>query len=466
MTRFRFILLCLVAAASGTVLAQIYDKNDSTGALTDDTPRFVRVALEADDIPMDVSVIEQQEVPRVTSYADVLDNVTPAVVSVYTARMVRNFRRGDPMEELFRRFYGLPPRQNQPEAEERLVPGGAGSGVIVSEDGYILTNAHVVTDPRGGPAAQILVRLGDDEHEHAAELVGYDEQTDVAVLKIEAEGLPFARMADSDNLRVGDIVFAIGNPLGVGKTVTMGIVSGRLVGINTAILSGTGGNIGIGFAIPSRMARSILFDLQEDGTVQRGFLGVSIADMNADLADAFGIDSTRGALVQYVEPGLPADRAGIVRGDIITWVDDETIADAAELRLTISQRRPGEDASVTVLRDGSEQTFTVTLGNLSDPFGTASVTDERVLDGITLERLSSDLRQRFRLPGDLDGVLVAQVEPDSPHRDTLEPGMVLMEVNDRIVQSPADVTAALLEGVNKLWVYQEGGRGYLALRVE
>ena len=296
------------------------------------------------EIELDSTPITGTPSSSVVSYADVLEGATPAVVAVYTARVVRVAqRRSDPREEMLRRFFGLPPSSggnySEEDVEERRIPAGVGSGVIVSKDGYILTNNHVITNERGSEVDEILVQLADDR-EFPAEIVGRDPKTDLAVLKIEQNELPYITMADSDNLRVGDVVFAVGNPLGVGQTVTMGIVSatgrsglhllgeqayenfiqtdasinqgnsggalidaaGRLVGINTAILSQSGGNIGIGFAIPSTLARNIMVNLLDDGTIRRGFLGVSIKDLDSDIAEAFGLEDTQGALIQSVEP--------------------------------------------------------------------------------------------------------------------------------------------------------------------
>lgn len=447
--------------------------------------------------PLDDTAIERQGAPVVTSYADVVDTASEAVVSVYTSRIVSVMRGGmNPREEMLRRFFGMPtpPRERgAPETEERRVPNGFGSGVIVSPDGYILTNNHVVTDDRGTEADEIIVRLNEEEYD--AVLVGRDARTDIAVLKIEVDDpLPALTMADSKNLRVGDLVFAIGNPLRVGKTVTMGIVSamgrtvgllgndgyeafiqtdasinpgnsggalvdasGRLVGINTAILSGSGGNIGIGFAVPTALAHNVLVNLVERGTVPRGFLGVSISDLDLDMAEAFQLPSADGALIENVSAGSPADRAGLTRGDVIVTVGGQPIASVTELRLTISQMVPGTETEIGYYRDGERKTVAVELGSLDEPAA--------VLEGVLLSELTPQLREETNIPEEIEGVIVTDVDVASPFARTLVEGMVLVEVNGEQVRTVDEVGSALRSGVNRLWVYARGSTGYVALRV-
>ncbi|MEX0325604.1 MAG: Do family serine endopeptidase [Puniceicoccaceae bacterium] len=463
--------------------------------------------LGEDSFPMDTSPVEDGTLPNIASYADTLDPARSAVVSVTTASIVEIMRnRGrSPMEEFLRRYYGLPedPRRQQQDGErrEQRVPNGLGSGVIISEDGYILTNNHVVSDNSGEPADEITVHL-DDGREVEATLVGRDERTDVALLKIEESGLPFITMADSNQLRVGDIVFAIGNPLGVGQTSTMGIVSatgrtnlgllgnqgyenfiqtdaainrgnsggalvdakGRLVGINTAIFSQTGGNIGIGFAIPSRLARTVVLELIDNGRVRRGYLGVSISDLNLDMAEAFGLESTEGALVEAVQESTPAARAGMERGDIITHIEGEVVESVADLRLKVASMRPGTEIEVLILRNGEEEKLVVTLGSLDDP--TAVVTGEdSPLDGVGLEPLTPASAEEWNVEEE-SGIIVTEVNPRSPFAQVLASGMVILEVNDEAVSTIGELNANLRPGrVNKLWVSFRGNRGYLALRI-
>ena len=354
--------------------------------------------------PLDSEPVNRKRQDRVVSFADVLEEVTPAVVGVHSSRLtpVDPNERIHPLEQMLRRYYGLPPPvvprvdQAEEEAEERMRPEGMGSGIIVSSDGYILTNHHVITDSHGNKADQIEIKLPDGR-KFLAELVGSDGKTDVAVLKVEAKNLPFLSMADSDHLKVGDIVFAVGNPLEVGLTVTMGIVSatgrsdlnllglqagyqgyedfiqtdapinpgdsggalvdteGRLIGVNAAILSRTGGSIGIGFAIPIKMVRDVMLSLIETGAVQRGFLGLSISDLDPDLAEAFGVENANGALVEQVEEELPAAIAGIKRGDVIVALGKKKVSSASELRLAIASTLPGSTVTIKIIRKGETE---------------------------------------------------------------------------------------------------------------
>ncbi|MGC9452028.1 MAG: Do family serine endopeptidase [Oceanipulchritudo sp.] len=493
----RVLGLCLVLTLGTACQAQEQEQE----------PVPERPVLEEDAFSFDTTPLAKGSSPLISSYADMLEPARSAVVSVTTASIVEIMRnRGrSPMEEFLRRYYGIPdnrPSQpSEPETLERRIPNGLGSGVIISADGYILTNNHVVSDNTGEPADEINVHLNDGSQVDAR-LVGRDERTDVALLKIEREDLPFIKMADSNNLRVGDVVFAIGNPLGVGQTSTMGIVSatkrtnlgllgnegyenfiqtdaainrgnsggalvdamGRLVGINTAIFSQTGGNIGIGFAIPSRLARTVVMELIENGRVRRGYLGVSISDLNPDLAEAFGLEVNSGALIEQVQEDTPADRAGMRRGDVIHKIDGEVVESVADLRLRIASIRPGSEVEVTVLREGGEEALMVTLGSLDDPTAVVMAEDSP-LDGIGLEPVTPAAREQWEVDVE-EGVLVNEVNARSPYASVLVPGMVILEVNDTKVTSVGELANALHSGrVNKLWVLYRGNRGYLALRV-
>jgi len=460
---------------------------------------------------MDRTAVDDGSVPYITSYAKVLEPARSAVVSVTTASIVEIMRnRGrSPIEEFLRRYYGMPDDQNhqmppgqEGQTYERRVPYGLGSGVIISEDGYILTNNHVISDDSGEPADEITIHLNDGSQEEA-KLIGRDERTDVALLKIERDGLPSIAIADSNMLEVGDIVFAIGNPLGVGQTSTMGIVSatkrtnlgllgnqgyenfiqtdaainrgnsggalvdakGRLVGINTAIFSQTGGSIGIGFAIPSRLARTVVMELIEFGKVRRGYLGVSISDLNPDMAEAFGLEIAKGALVETVQDGTPAAKAGMQRGDVIRSIDGQEVESVSDLRLAVASMAPGTLINVVIMRDGEQKELEVTLGSLDDP--SAVVTSEdSPLDGIGLEPVTPTVKDQWNL--DLDeGILVTEVNPRSPYAKVLAPGMIILEINDQPVTTIGQLNEHLHRGrVNKLWVSYRGNNGFLALRIE
>jgi len=329
------------------------------------------------------------------SYADMLANAQQSVVSVYTADVVRVIRNqyGNSRDEMLRRYYNLPSRNQR--VEERKVQQGVGSGVIISENGYILTNDHVIRDKQGKSADEVLVRLHDGA-EYKATIIGRDPRSDLAVLKVDATDLPFATVADSEKARVGDVVFAIGNPMGVGMTVTSGIISatgrsigiygengiesfiqtdasinpgnsggalvdhqGRLIGINSAILSKTGSNIGIGFAIPSKLFVDISSELIEHGRMQRGALGVRIAPLNAELSKALKVD--HGILIVETIEGYGAKDAGLQPGDVIVEIDGNTINKMKDLNIAITSKPRGEALDVTIIRDGKPMKTRVQL---------------------------------------------------------------------------------------------------------
>ncbi|MEM8866650.1 MAG: Do family serine endopeptidase [Verrucomicrobiota bacterium] len=459
-------------------------------------------------LELDLKPIAAAKGQPAVSYADILERATPSVVAVYTSRFVKisNTRGQQNIPEIFRQF-GLPvpnvEPQPEPSTRERKLQIGAGSGVIVSKDGYVLTNHHVIVDERGGMVDEIRVRLGDGA-EYVAELIGSDQKTDVAVLKIEAEeALHAITIADSSNLRVGDIVFAIGNPLSVGLTATQGIVSatgrnslgilgngsyedfiqtdasinlgnsggalidawGRLIGINTAIVSGTGGSIGIGFAIPMNLVRNVMTNLIESGEVPRGLLGLFPENLTQELAEAFGLESTKGALVNQVQPGSPAEQGGIKHGDIIVQIDDVEIVSAPQLRLTVSQMIPGREVEVMLIRNGEMKTVTVVLGSLSGKVASSSLR-QNILEGVELKSLSDSLRAELSLPDEVDGVVISEVAEDSPYFGKLARPMLVLEVNGRETTTPEDVKASLIEGQNRLYVWAAGRAGFVIVNIE
>ena len=446
-----------------------------------------RFTLKLDETPLPPT-----DPPRVTGYADVLSKATPAVVGVYTAQVVRRSfpNASNPLEDFLRRYYGLSRGVEPSRVEEQKVPSGMGSGVIIAPEGYAITNAHVITDQRTGkPVDEVSVKLS-DKREFPAEIVGFDKATDIAVLKINAsEALPSITLADSAKLRVGDIVFAAGNPLGVGLTVTMGIVSatgrtdlgilkdpgayenfiqtdaainqgnsggalidakGRLVGINTAIYSRTGGSIGIGFAIPVNLARSVMTGLIEKGGVQRGFLGVQLEDLPAD----------EGARTTGVVKGSPADRAGIQSNDIIVEAAGKEIASVAELRLAISQTPPGASVPLIIIRDSNRKKLRVTLGSLDDTLrpGIGGL----VVPGVTLAPLDGDLRRRFDIPNTVAGLVVTE---SSGEEQTIRKGVVIVEINGQGVHDEKDARANLRRGLNRFYVWFKGRYNFLPYRI-
>jgi len=327
----------------------------------------------------------------VGSYADVVSRVSPAVITIHSEMRVREAQQYPFMDDpMFRQFFGDRAPQQVPEQRR----SGLGSGVIISTDGYILTNHHVVDG-----AEQIKVDLNDNRTLDA-KVVGSDPPSDLAVLKIDASNLPVLALGDSDKVRVGDVVLAIGNPLGIGQTVTMGIISAKgrqtgmssgsfedflqtdapinqgnsggalvstnseLVGINSQILSPSGGSIGIGFAIPSNMARTITDTLVKTGKVRRGQLGITVVKLNSEPAKELGIKETKGIGVAQVQPGSAADRAGLRKGDVITSFNGVEMTDPNVFRNLVASTAPGTDVSLTVIRDGREQQIRAKLGEL------------------------------------------------------------------------------------------------------
>jgi serine protease Do len=373
------------------------------------------------DVKYDASPVNEGAGRLVTSYADVVEPVQKAVVSVYSTKIVRErLRVADPF---LRQFFGDRERERRED--------GLGSGVIVSTNGYILTNNHVVAG-----ADELKVALTDGR-EFVAKVIGTDEKSDVAVIKIDVENLPVATLADSDKLRVGDVVFAVGNPLGVGQTVTMGIVSatgrnnlgilsneqgvgyenfiqtdaainqgnsggalidakGRLVGINTAIISPSRGNIGIGFSIPVNQAAAVMNSLVATGKVQRGYLGVAGQNLEPKLAESLGLPAnTKGVAVSDVVKDSPAAKAGLKRSDIIVKINGRVVDSQFALRLIVSQIMPDTEISVTVLRDGKERVLKVKLGSLDEQAGATG----EFIPGVTVKAIDEELRNdRARAP--------------------------------------------------------------------
>jgi len=399
-----------------------------------------------------------------TTFAPVVNKVSPSVVSVHTAKTVR-IPRG------LRDFFGMPGPGAGRERER-----GLGSGVIVSEDGYILTNRHVIE-----AADEISVTLSDNK-EFKAKKIGADPGTDIAVLKIDAKGLPVLPFADSDKAHVGDVVLAVGNPFGLTQTVTMGIISGmgrggmgivdyenfiqtdasinpgnsggalvdmwgRLLGINTAIFSRSGGNQGIGFAVPSDLAMEIFKSIRQNGRVIRGYLGTVIQPVTPELATAFNLKETTGALVSDVAPGSPAEKAGIQHGDVITMLDGKKVEGPRELRLMIGIMPPGQKTVLKLLRNGQEKEVTAELGELPQKESAISSNEEAtptpsILEGMRVVDLDDQARQALQTPKGLQGAVIAEIDPDSAaYQAGLRQGFVIMEIDRKPVKNAADAMA-------------------------
>ena len=454
--------------------------------------------------PVDESPLPR-EVGSHSSFAPVVKKVAPGVVKVFTTTKLHNTAFNgapDGMNDLMRRFFGDPFQGRNPRREFGVPrQQGIGSGVIATRDGYILTNNHVVDG-----ADEVKVGL-QDGREFTAKVVGRDPKTDVAVIKIDAKDLPAVPMADSDKVEVGDVVLAVGNPFGIGQTVTTGIVSatgrggaigldyedfiqtdaainpgnsggalvdaeGRLIGINTAILSRSGGNQGIGFAIPVNIARDVMGSLVKDGHVTRGYLGVMIQDVNPALEKEFKLKSTEGALVGDVTPKSPAEKAGLQSGDLILDFNGKKVTDSRHLKLEVARTHPGESVPVKILRDGETKTLDVTVKELP---GTEQLAkndsnhpdDNGTLNGVTVADIDSNARQQFELPGAVKGVVVTEVDPNSPSAEAgLKPGDVIQEINRKPVKTAEEAVKMTEKATDKttlLRVWRDGGSRYVVV---
>jgi Do/DeqQ family serine protease len=489
----KFIAIALIAFATGFAgcKANFFGKEDAQAPAPPPAPA-----------PVSVDGVR-------TSYADVVEKTSPAVVriesEIKTKTQPMQFPFGD---DDF--FHGMPmqPQQQQPRSQ---IERGLGSGVIVSADGTILTNNHVVEG-----AEKITVQMSDNKT-FEAKVVGTDKPSDLAVIKIDAQNLPFLTLGNSDSVRVGDIVLAIGNPLGIGQTVTAGIISakgrrtglsdgsfedflqtdapinrgnsggalvnlnGELIGINSQILSGgaNGGNIGIGFSIPSNMARSVMEQLLKDGKVHRGMLGVFIQNLTDDTAKALDLQITSGVLVSDVTKGSAADKAGIQRRDVITAINGEKVDDTNVFRNKVAETLPGSSIKLTILRDGKEQEVTATLDEFStkaasrgdsndqdDEDQTAPEKESGKL-GLSLQPVTPQIAQQLQLASN-DGLVITDIDPSGPAAEAgLTRGDVILEINKVPVSSVQDAKAAIEKAGSKpmlLLVERQGRTIFLTVR--
>ncbi len=444
--------------------------------------------------PATLKFANSDEPPSRNTFAPVVKRVLPAVVSVSSSKVVKTGMDGEGMDPIFRQFFG---RGNMPQQPRRAE--GLGSGVIVSPEGYILTNNHVVDG-----ATEVKVALA-DRREFKARVVGTDAKTDIAVLKIDAPNLQPIVIGDSEKMQVGDYVLAIGNPFGLGKTVTMGIVSatgraglgiedyesfiqtdasinpgnsggalvndrGELVGINTAILShGSEGNQGIGFAVPVSVARNVMDQLLKDGKVTRAYLGVMAQEVTPAIARAFNEPEVRGALIGDVTPNSPAQRAGLQKGDIILELNGKPINDSAQLRMNVSLMQPGSNVMVKVLRAGGTKEFNVRLEQMPTERASAdknTESSESPMEGVSVENVNSREARQLGLPAGTTGVVVTQVDPDSHAAHSgLKEGDVIQEVNRQPVRNTSDFEHAMNSSKDEtlLLVNRQGSTLYLAV---
>jgi serine protease Do len=457
-------------------------------------------AAPADPQPL----VAAPEPAAIVTYAPMLAAVSPCVVTVYSSRLVeppagadlKDLGEDPAFQQFFSPFFG--DVHAQPRRER-----GLGSGVIVRSDGYILTNNHVVEG-----ADEVRIGLGDGSADIPATVVGGDPMTDLAVLKIApaARHLQPIRLGASSRSQVGDLVFAVGNPFGVGETVTMGIISavgrggmhiedyedflqtdaavnpgnsggalvssdGRLVGINTAIVSPSGGNNGVGFAIPSDLAASVMSSIIATGTVARGFLGVLTQTITPELEAALHLNSTQGALVGDVVPGSPAAAAGLQSGDVITRIDATPVTDPRHLRLVIGAMAPATRITIDISHGGQRQSLALTLAatpHPSVPTGAApaSLAPSTQL-GLRIGDLAEPLRQRLGAPADVQGVVVEAVDEDSPAADAgLEPGDIIIAVAGQPVGDAGDLAKRLhgASGDILLRIWSKGARHFAVIR--
>ena len=451
------------------------------------TPVVLRAASTAD-------AMVSRQVSFQNGFAPVAKRAVPAVVNIASSKIVRTANQGSSpffSDPFFRQFFGDEP-SNQFRLPRQQRERSLGSGVIVNPNGYILTNNHVVAG-----ANEIKVTLSDNR-DFTAKIVGTDPRADVAIVKVNATNLPVITLGDSSKMDVGDFVLAVGNPFGVGLTVTMGIISatgrnnlgiedyedfiqtdaainpgnsggalvnveGELIGINTAIVTGGGGgNQGVGFAVPINMAKQEMEQILKNGKVIRGWLGVEVQPLTPEMAKAFGVPVTHGAVVAGVTAGGPAAKSNLKRGDVIVDLNGFPVQDSRQLSLAIAQTAPGTAVKLKVFRDGKPQETKITLGELPSKQETAvsspNGTGPRL--GISVVPLTGDLARQLRLPSSTTGVAVSDVESGSPAEEAgLQQGDVIQQVNRKPVTSPDEFATSVRAGGNQpvLLLIDRGG---------
>jgi serine protease Do len=441
-----------------------------------------------------LKLADPSEGPSKIGFAPIVKEVLPNVVNISSSKVVRTpnqMPEGMQSDPFFQQFFGRGP--GRPEVPKNRREQSLGSGVIVSPEGYVLTNNHVVDG-----ATDVKVTLS-DKRELKAQIVGTDPKTDVAVLKLEGSNFPAITLGDSSKVQVGDYALAIGDPFGVGQTVTMGIVSakgrgnlgiedyedfiqtdapinpgnsggalvndrGELVGINTAILShGSGGNEGIGFAIPVNLARNVMGQILDHGKVTRGYLGVVIQPISPAMAKQLGLSKPQGALVGDVSSKGPAQAAGVQRGDVILSMNGKAVNDSNELRNTVSMMQPGETVKLEVSRNGSTKDISVKLGELplskQDAETQHEGTSKDALEGVSVENLDAETAAQLQLPETTKGVVVTGIDPASPKAESgLQKGDVIQEVNRQAVHNVAEFEQAMRKaGGSALLLVNRGG---------
>lgn len=430
--------------------------------------------------------------------AEVAAAVKPAVVNISSTRTVRTKGMQSPFldDPFFRRFFG--DEFGHMERPRERKQASLGSGVIVDKDGYILTNNHVVKD-----ADEIKIKLS-DKREFKGKVIGVDPKTDLAVIKIESDNLPVVKWGDSDTLKVGETVIAIGNPYGLNQTVTSGIVSatgradvgiadyedfiqtdapinpgnsggalvnvkGELIGINTAIFSTSGGYQGIGFAIPSNMAKVVMENLVKKGKVIRGWLGVSIQSITPDLARQFNLKGDKGALIGDVTEDSPAEKAGLQRGDVIVEYDGKEVSDPRALRNMVANTPPNKDVTIKVSRDGKPLSLKVTIGELPVEMQKISGQFDNLLKGVHVQNITPDLKKSLDVPKRITGVIVTDVEDGSPADGLLMKNDVVLEINRKKIRDMKDYESVVSkikpDQAILMLVYRSGSTIYVTISV-
>jgi serine protease Do len=453
-------------------------------------------------VHISLKLADPAEGPSKTGFAPVIKTLLPDVVNISTSKVVKASDHPDMQGEMpdgmppfFQQFFGQqygPNSENRSPRQRDQREDSLGSGVIVSPDGYILTNNHVVDG-----ATDVRVTLA-DKRQLKAKVVGTDPKTDIAVLKVEGSGFPAITIGDSSKVQVGDYALAIGDPFGVGQTVTMGIISamnrgnlgiedyedfiqtdapinpgnsggalvndrGELVGINTAILShGSGGNEGIGFAIPINLARSVMSQILDHGKVNRAYLGIMVQDITPGISKAMNLKDMKGVLVGDVSPTGPAQRSGVQRGDVILELNGKTMEDSRELRNTISMMDPTATVKLKLVRNGSPTDVSVKLGDMptdKEQAKTEEGSSEKALDGVTVENLDAQSARQLGLPAATTGVIVTDINPSSPLASAgLRRGDVIQEVNHQPVKNVAQLEEAVRKaGQNPLLLVNRKG---------
>ncbi len=453
-----------------------------------------------------LKLADPNEPPSHITMAPAAKAAMPAVVKISASKVVKtpsgfSEQKFDPFRQFFGNQDPFGGNSRGFQMPHQQLERGLGSGVVVSPDGYILTNNHVVDG-----ATNVVVTLP-DRREFKAKVIGTDAKTDIAVIKIEASNLPVITVGNSSKLQIGDAVLAIGNPYGVGQTVTMGIVSatgrnglgiedyedfiqtdesinpgnsggalvndrGELVGINTAILApGSGGNQGIGFAVPVNLARNVMDQIVEHGSVQRAYLGVTIQEVTPALAKAIGLSSPEGALVGEVTPNSPASHAGIESGDVILSINGTPVNESNQLRMNVSLMNPGQPAHLKIFRNGQTREVTATVdalpGQKVERASRDNSSSDQALQGVSVQDLDARTARAAGLPPNTRGVIVTDVDPGSPAAAAgLKEGDVIQEVNHHAVASENDLTSAIRNckgGESLLLVNRNGNKLYLAV---